>query len=77
MSVSRETCHVLYQSLIARLSYLPVKLVIITNECAIVIEVPRLSWDGLVIIAQPDCTFGPRPDLVRPFCALSHVSSLF
>ena len=77
--------HVLYQSLRARLSYFPVKLVIIasefaivlevailtydglvviTNEFAIVIEDTRLSCDGPVFIAQPDCTFGPRLNLV-------------
>jgi len=49
---TRETCHVLYRSLKARPSHFPVKLVTITNEFAIVIEVIRLSCDGLVIIAQ-------------------------
>ena len=39
---TRETCHVLYQSLKARLSCFPVKLVIITNEFAIVIQVKIL-----------------------------------
>ena len=59
----RETCHVLYQSLTARLSYFSVKLVIIevtilscdglvviTNEFAIIIEVTILSCDGLVTV---------------------------
>ena len=73
---TRETCHVLSQSLKARPSYFPVKLVIITNEFAIIIEVTRLSCDGLVIIAQPDCTFGPRLNLVRALYAPS-LSSLF
>ena len=47
--------HHIYQSLKSRLSCFTVKLVIITNEMnefAIVIEVTRLSCDGLVIIAQ-------------------------
>ena len=47
---TRETCHVLYQSLKARLSCFPVKLVIITNEFAIVIEVTIFYCDGLVVI---------------------------
>ena len=42
---------------------------VVINEFAIIIEVARLSCDGLVIIAQPDCTFGPRLNLVRPLCA--------
>ena len=61
---TRETCHVSYQSMKARLSCFPVKLVIITNEFAIVMKVTIFSCDGLVIIAQPDCTFGPRLNLV-------------
>ena len=51
-------------SLKARLSYFKVKLVIVTHEFTIVIEVTTLCYDGLVIIAQPDCTFGPRLNLV-------------
>ena len=72
-------------SLKARLSYFKVKLVIVTHEftivievtilsCdglvvtttefAIIIEIARLSCDCLVIIAQPDCTFGPRLNFV-------------
>ena len=41
-------------------------LVVITNEFAIIIEVTRLSCDGLVIIAQPDCNFEPCLNLVDP-----------
>ena len=44
---TRETCHVLYQSLKARLSCFPVKLVIFANEFAIVFEVTILSCDAL------------------------------
>ena len=47
---SRETYYVLYQSLKARLSCFPVKLVIITNKFAIVIKVTIFSCDGLVVI---------------------------
>lgn len=49
---TREKYHVLYQSLKARLSYLPVKLVIITSEFAIVIEVTILSCDGLEVVTN-------------------------
>ena len=48
--------------------------VVITIEFAIIIEVARLSCDGLVIIVQPEFTFGPRLNLVRPLCA-SRLSS--
>ena len=41
----------LIKTLKARLSYFTVKLVIITNEFAILVEVTRLSCDDLVIIA--------------------------
>ena len=44
--------HVLYQSLKARLSYFPVKLVIIAGEFAIVIEITILSCDGLVVVTN-------------------------
>ena len=45
-----ETCQFLYRSLKATLSYFTVKLVIITKEFAILIEVSRLSCDDLVMI---------------------------
>ena len=61
---TREKYHVLYRWLKARLSYFPVKLVIIASEFAILNEDTRLSCDGPVIIAQPDRTFGPRLNLV-------------
>ena len=45
-----ETCQVLYRSLNARLSNFPVKLVTIADhdELGIIIEVTRLSYDGLI-----------------------------
>ena len=49
---TRESYHVLYRSLKARLSYFPVKPVIIANEFAIDIEVTILSCDGLVDITN-------------------------
>ena len=44
---TRETCHVLYQSLKARHSCFPVKIVIISNEFAIVINVTIFSCDAV------------------------------
>ena len=35
-----------------------------TNEFTIIFEDARLSCDVLVIVAQPDCTFRPRLNLV-------------
>ena len=50
--IGNYICHVLYRSLKARLRYFLIKLVIIAKEFSVVIEVTRLSCDGLAIIAQ-------------------------
>ena len=53
----RNMAHLIPESLKARLSYFPVKLVIIPNEFAIVIEVTRLSCDGLVVVTNEFALF--------------------